>query len=154
MKEYIEREAVLAREYIDFTRYDDTEWQKGYWAGVDDICAHVKALPAADVVPKAAFDQVVWERDVAIQQLREDYGVGLGEKKAADVVERKRGEWQEVSYWKYKNGHSIRYTAKRCSVCGADVGKKTQYNGCPYCFADMRSHHDSLCDQTEEGEHD
>lgn len=57
---------------------------------------------------------------------------------AADVVERKRGEWIEVSYWKYQNGRSIRYTAKRCSVCGADVGKKTQYNGCPYCFADMR----------------
>ena len=53
---------------------------------------------------------------------------------AADVVERKRGKWVEVSYWKNR----IHYEAKRCSVCGAEVGKKTQYNGCPYCFADMR----------------
>ena len=51
MAEYIEREAVLAREYLGYTRYADTDWQKGYWDGVDDICAHVKALPAADVVP-------------------------------------------------------------------------------------------------------
>ena len=36
----------------------------------------------ADVVPKAAYDQVVWERDMAVLQLRADYGVGLGEKKA------------------------------------------------------------------------
>lgn len=36
----------------------------------------------ADVVPKAAYDQVAWERDMAVLQLRADYGVGLGEKKA------------------------------------------------------------------------
>lgn len=51
MSEYIEREAVLAREYLGYTRYTETEWQKGYWDGVDDLCAHVKELPAADVAP-------------------------------------------------------------------------------------------------------
>ena len=51
MAEYIEREAILAREYLGYTRYADTEWQKGYWDGVDDIFAHVKSLPAADVIP-------------------------------------------------------------------------------------------------------
>lgn len=38
------------------------------------------SLVPADVVPRAAYDQVAWERDLAVQQLREDYGVGLGEK--------------------------------------------------------------------------
>lgn len=39
-------------------------------------------IPAADVVSIETYKQVAWERDQAIQQLREDYGVGLGEKKA------------------------------------------------------------------------
>lgn len=39
------------------------------------------SLVPADVVPRAAYDQIAWERDLAVQQLREDYGVGLGEKK-------------------------------------------------------------------------
>ena len=38
-------------------------------------------LAPADVVSRAAYEQVAWERDLAVQQLREDYGVGLGEKK-------------------------------------------------------------------------
>jgi hypothetical protein len=46
----------------------------------------IQQATAADVVARAAYDQVSWERDLAIEQLREDYGVGLGEKKPADVV--------------------------------------------------------------------
>ena len=34
-----------------------------------------------DAVPHPSYDQLLWERDLAIQQLREDFGVGLGEKK-------------------------------------------------------------------------
>ena len=37
-------------------------------------------LPTIDAVPVQAYEQVVWERDIAIQQLRE-YGVSFGEKK-------------------------------------------------------------------------
>jgi hypothetical protein len=74
MKEYIEREAVID---LITRRYECPE-----------ICtAEINSIPAADVVPKGAYDQVAWERDVAIEQLREDYGVGLGEKKRTDVVE-------------------------------------------------------------------
>lgn len=137
MKEYIEREwlvndalAVLdfrKKYYMDKARIADAastvEWLKYY-------------APAADVVSKAAFDQVLWERDVAIQQLREDYGVGLGEKKADDVVERKRGEWID---------HCVRDW--HCSECGKQVPKQVRFDGhcyddklnfCPNCGADMR----------------
>jgi len=44
----------------------------------------IENLPAADVVPRSAYEQVVWERDTAIRQLREDYGVGLGQKKSKE----------------------------------------------------------------------
>lgn len=47
------------------------------WPG--EIEAAIKAVPPADVVPRGAYDQAVWERDLAIEQLR-SYGVGLGEK--------------------------------------------------------------------------
>ena len=33
------------------------------------------------------YEQVKWERDCAIQQLQEDYGVGLGEMKPENLVE-------------------------------------------------------------------
>lgn len=46
-------------------------------------------LAPADVIPRAAYDQVAWERDLAVQQIREDYGVGLGEKK--------KGRWIDVT---------------------------------------------------------
>ena len=50
MAEYIKKEDALAREYLGYIRCSETDWQKGYWAGVDDICHHVKSLTAADVV--------------------------------------------------------------------------------------------------------
>ena len=84
----------------------------------------------ADVVPKAAYDQVVWERDMAVLQLRADYGVGLGEKKA-DVATVQHGEWIPSDY----TGDCC-YT---CSECGferdaylLDVG-----DYCPACGARM-----------------
>lgn len=87
MKEYIDREAVVMG-VLGLTIVDPMVAQYA-----DAVLHQIQQAPAADVVSRAAFDQVMWERDVAIQQLREDYGVGLGEKKAADVVERKRGAW-------------------------------------------------------------
>lgn len=40
-----------------------------------------KQLPTG-VVPREAYEQVAWERDVAVKQLWDDYGVRLGQKKA------------------------------------------------------------------------
>ena len=60
---------------------------------------------------------------------------------AADVVERKRGEWMGGHF----NDLDGRYE-EYCSNCGA---YSTEYYRpfCSNCGADMRSHHDSLCDQ-------
>ena len=80
MAEYIEREAAV--EAICDSKDEDinsfnpiTKYNAIYYA--------IEAVPAADVVSRATFEQVMWERDVAIQQLK-DLGVGFGEK--ADVA--------------------------------------------------------------------
>ena len=49
MAEYIEREALLKHAYIGVTRVSDTEWQRGYWDGVDDMAEYIREQPAADV---------------------------------------------------------------------------------------------------------
>ena len=46
----------------------------------------VNQQPTVDTVPRGAYQQVIWERDLAIQQLRDDYGVDLGEKRPVDAV--------------------------------------------------------------------
>ena len=129
MKTYIEREAaikVCSEQYKECLRKSDWGGDTVAW----NICFNIKAIPAADVVSRAAFDQVMWERDVAIQQLREDYGVGLGEKKAADVVERKRGEWVE--------GVRGYMECTECKFERIGIPLVHRLNFCPNCGADMR----------------
>lgn len=80
---------------------------------------------------------------------------------AADVVERKRGEWED------EYGGAFANPRYRCSVCkekalyrheqdclGGWHEEQALTDFCPHCNADMRSHQNILCDQTEEGEHD
>ena len=49
MAEYIEREALLKHAHIGMTRVSDTEWQKGYWDGVDHMAEYIREQPTADV---------------------------------------------------------------------------------------------------------
>ena len=56
--------------------------------GAPAYAIHALCLaPSYEAVHRSAYDQCAWERDLAIEQLRNDYGVGLGEKKSVDVVE-------------------------------------------------------------------
>ena len=123
MAEYIEREAAIHAVTECF-------WSKQYVSDVE-LAHAIEAVSAADVVPKGAYDQVAWERDVAIEQLREDYGVGLGEKKAADVVDVKHGRWEEAD-----DGDGV-----VCSVCGEDFCtiylETERFNFCPNCGCQM-----------------
>lgn len=138
MKEYVEREMVC----------NDCANQK---ICVDKSRCPVGRASAADVVSRAAFDQVMWERDVAIQQLREDYGVGLGEKKAADVVESKRGHWIDTGM-SNSTGPII-----QCSACkkfinpsesAIELGRqKKEPDFCEKCGADMRG----ICNERSVG---
>lgn len=95
-----------------------------------DWMAFIDKEPAADVVSKGLYEQIKWERDVALAQL-EEYGVSLGEK--ADVVEVRHGRWVSVQ-------HKL---ARVCSVCNRDEPYKFAdvdadvYNYCPNCGAKM-----------------
>lgn len=68
-------EWVTKQQVIDLLHYNSDEFCS---AVIEDV----ENLHAIDAVPRGAYDQAVWERDLAIEQLR-SYGVGLGEK--ADV---------------------------------------------------------------------
>lgn len=81
MKEYIERAHVL--KFIN---------------ALLDCMDIVVNAPAADVVSKDLYEQIKWERDVALAQL-EEYGVSLGEK--ADVAEVVR--CKDCRYYRAKN---------------------------------------------------
>ena len=82
-------------------------------------------IPAADVVSRAAYDQTAWERDLAIQQLKSDYGVGLGERKA-DMAPVRHAFWKEIGADKRGRGGIF-----RCA--GADGCGKTHPYTCDYC---------------------
>lgn len=56
----------------------------------------VSPIRPMDVVSAGAYEQIAWERDLAVQQLK-DYGVGLGQVKDLAEVTRckdcKYGDW-------------------------------------------------------------
>ena len=84
-----------------------------------DWMAFIDKEPAADVVSKGLYEQIKWERDVALAQL-EEYGVSLGEK--ADVAEVVHAKWDD-------NG--------RCTNCGGHApyySMASTYYASPYCF--------------------
>lgn len=83
MKEYIERGWLI--DNFDTIRQNMIMRQVDkYPAACAFAIKEIKDFPAADVVSKELYEQIKWERDVALAQL-EEYGVSLGEK--ADVVE-------------------------------------------------------------------
>ena len=111
MTDYIEREA--ARTLIKIFGKGAISDGKKTLDPVDDVvllASGIDLIPAAEVVPRPAYDELLWERDLAIQQLRENFGVGLGEIKK-DVVPVVRGQWKlpRKGDW---NSTFI------CSVCG------------------------------------
>ena len=54
---------------------------------VTDLCVRQEPPVTLDAVSRGVFEQVKWERDVAIEQLKE-LGYGLGEKPRNDVLSR------------------------------------------------------------------
>lgn len=89
--------------------------------------------PSYEAVHRSAYDQCAWERDLAIEQLRNDYGVGLGEKKSAYVVEVKRGRWTlhddgsgtcDQCHFTQKHIWDDDGWQNYCGVCGADMRER------------------------------
>lgn len=113
-KEYIERGALIEawnRETEDATDlFDAFDWA-------------LESVPAADVVSKGVYEQVQWERDMAMQQL-EEHGIPFGAN--VDVVEVRHGEWK-------KRGNE-----KKCSVCDfIYYSNADEWSWCPNCGAKM-----------------
>lgn len=50
MVRYIDTEPLEAEQYKGFNRVSETDWQKGYWSGIDEMCDKIKEQPTADVV--------------------------------------------------------------------------------------------------------
>lgn len=81
----------------------------------------------ADVVESKAIEQIKWERDTAIEQLK-SYGVGFCEK--ADVKKVKHGTW----YHGTENGAVY----AKCSACGRKMNVTCYgYAYCALCGARM-----------------
>ena len=100
-------------------------------------CIHrVQIAPTVDAVPKSYADQIRWERDIAIEQLKE-IGCSLGQKmddvkKKLNAVPVVHGEWiynDFIKEWECSNCHS--------SISLSD-DRNSHPNYCPQCGAKMR----------------
>ena len=63
---------------------DEFEWLKSVVNEsskdeVEDIIQRIKNAPAVDAVSKGLYDQIKWERDIALGQL-EELGISFGQK--------------------------------------------------------------------------
>lgn len=76
---------------------------------------HLIDAPTVDAVSRDVLDQVMWERDVAIEQLK-SYGVSFGEK--ADVVKVVR--CKDCEYKRELEGHLVCGDSMRAGM-GVDV---------------------------------
>lgn len=109
---------------------DDIPWEEHYVPDGDIQWEYKKALtvlkedvdkmPSVDAICRGVYDQVRWERDIAIGQL-DSYGISLGEK--ADVTKVVHAKWIDCS-----NGWM-------CSACERDNTYDKPY--CPNCGAKM-----------------
>lgn len=88
----------------------------------------ISAKPKADTVSKALYEQIKWERDIAISQL-ESYGVGLGEQ--ADVGKVTYGCWVKKLHKDPRGDYHLYH----CSLCDEPSAREKNY--CPNCGAKM-----------------
>ena len=80
------------------------------------VKAALEKAPAVDAVSRAVFEQIKWERDCAMQQLK-DHGIPFGGI-APDVVEVVRCKdckhWHEETGWCYHHSHFITPDGEAC----------------------------------------
>ena len=111
---------------------DLTAMKKVYDAiSLDGMIKALEEAPTIDPVKDGyvsfgAYEQVRWERDVAIDQLN-SYGVRLGEK--AELQRVKHGKWGEMYFHEGEQGY-----VRDCSVCQMPQGIGLP-DYCPNCGA-------------------
>lgn len=120
----ISRDAVIS--IIEENKEDDADEWMGYpWKVTPNLLMdEVRKLPpvtpqepSKDMVSRGVFEQVMWERDVAIDQLKE-LGYGFGEKP-------RTGHWieceDEVKVYCSECKEISDYPTNYCPNCGADM---------------------------------
>jgi PHP family Zn ribbon phosphoesterase len=93
------------------------------------LCADAGILEYVKPKTECSCDQIKWERDTAIAQLKE-LGYGLGEKP-------KTGHWEYVQY-----DSNPRIGNYHCSVCRSiciSMQSSKRYKYCPNCGVKMES---------------
>ncbi len=123
MAEYIKREDVIKALGEKSMNWNDTPEEIQSVLDWECYVDAIEAIPSADVVARSVYEQTVWERDIAIKQLQEDYGVGLGEKKSANIAEVKHGKWFGTVCSQCGNSTSYYYDCDYCPNCGARMDK-------------------------------
>lgn len=123
MADLIDREALIKALGDQMDRCPLT-----YLWGLDKAVTTANKLPAVDAVSRGLFEQIKWERDIAMEQL-EEHGIAFGAKAecAVDAVEVVHGYWTTTD--------TILGTCCVCSVCGSCPTMEYKY--CPYCGAKM-----------------
>jgi hypothetical protein len=100
---------------------DNEEFDKG----AKFILEKLDALPTADVISAEAYNQVAWERDMAMQQI-ESYGVSFGSNaELVEVVRCKDCVWFVPEHIKLSDGTTRPYTDEEKKMpCGvtSDIG--------------------------------
>lgn len=97
MAEYISREAIEFP-YMTMSLWGlNADTCKAYNEGVKAAEDAVAAIPAADVVPRAAYEQAAWERDIAMEQL-EEHGILIRRQGRCGAVVRKPVKGYEGYY--------------------------------------------------------
>lgn len=108
----------------------------GSMKDIDKVIESVKTAPAVDAVSLGVYEQVKWERDVAIKLL-EALGIDFGQKKP-DMEPVRHGYWipQDNTHTKFMcsdcKGRNHDGSGKRCSECGCkmDAPDRTTRGGC------------------------
>ena len=79
--EYIRKHdaiAVAESYQVERTGFNLNDYEYGRNQVADSIASDLEDIEPADVVSVSAYKQVMWERDVAVEQLKQ-IGKGLGE---------------------------------------------------------------------------
>lgn len=155
MAEYIEREKAIEciRNYaFDVYGADLDEAQQpftddvttsNFCEGLYEATEEVANTPVADVVSKSVYDQVLWERDLAVSQL-EELGLSLGEKPDGKMRTESYGEWQTTKrhlWYKSKDGTPDTFAYVSCSCNGVEC-RKCGMHICVHCHPDWENNDD------------
>lgn len=121
------------------------KWRDNRGISIEDFEDAMNALqePSGETVSIEAFKQVMWERDIAIEQLKE-LGYDFGQK-----IEPKTGHWVvgRIFPTKVSDENLIEY---RCSVCDRAIRcSESQLVNYPYCHCGARMFEPQESEETD-----